>query len=205
MVRAAAALIVLGAFSLCHNSLAYADEPTSPDIVLQSTCHSGSQVAFANHPPKIPVLNDKSAAKELAYWNEIKNSEDASLFLVYITNFQNGMFLETAIEKYKHNCGDLTALPGDTLVCKATSAPAVKAPPKKIVFIPPPPPPKKVIHKIHIKIVKLHKPIKIKIKPMPIAPTDPPLPDNFGNSTHGNTSFGGSGQTKGGGCTGRKC
>ena len=140
---------------------ACAAEPTTPAISLQGICSNGSATMMLNHPPKVPVVEDQSPKKEMAYWNSIKDSTDASLFLVYISNFQNGMFIEPAVEKYKRNCGDLTALPVGVLSCLPDGSSAAKPPLKKVVFIPPPP--KKLAIKIHIPIVKLYPHIKIKL------------------------------------------
>lgn len=159
-MRASVPLVLFSSLVVLVPMWAFAAEPSAPAISLQGICSNGSATMMLNHPPKVPVVEDRSPKKELAYWNQIKDSNDASLFLVYISNFQNGMFMEAAVEKYKRNCGDLTALPVGVLSCQPDVAPPAKPPLKKVAFIPPPP--KKPIIKIHIPIVKLHPHIKIR-------------------------------------------
>lgn len=118
-------------------------ETGTPEIALSGACPGGGTIVLANHPPKVPVLLDKSAEREMAYWKEIRESKDPSLFLVYISNFRNGMFLSAAVEGYKSNCGDLSALPVEALSCSTEASPKPPPPIKKIrvKFLPPPPPP----------------------------------------------------------------
>jgi len=136
---------------------------TAPEIAVASqACPAGHAMMFSNQAQKVPSLADKTAKKELAYWNEIKQTGDTSQLLVYITNFPSGMFVEAAVALYKKRCGDLTVLPVKVLSCMALPPPAPVAspPPKKTIFIPPPvkisgnPPPVLKIKKIPVHIVK---------------------------------------------------
>jgi hypothetical protein len=131
-------VFISGAILLGMPVCAKAIELTAPEIALHSVCLNGAAAVMKNHPPKVPAVLDRSPTKELAYWNEIKGSNDASLFLVYISNFKQGMFVEAAVEKYKKNCGDLTALPVEALTCSADMVPDVKAPSRTVSFLPPP-------------------------------------------------------------------
>ena len=149
-MRSSVPLALLGVLVVHMRICAFAAEPTAPAISLQGICSNGLAVMMVNHPPKVPVVEDRSPMKEMAYWNEIKDSNDASLFLVYISNFQNGMFIEAAVEKYRRNCGDLTALPVGVLTCLPNLSPTAKLPPKKLAFIPLPPKHRHIIKKVQV-------------------------------------------------------
>ena len=206
-MRASVPLALLGSLVVHVPMGAFAAEPTAPAISLQGICSNGLAATMLNHPPKVPVVEDRSPKKEMAYWNQIKDSNDASLFLVYISNFQNGMFIEVAVEQYKRNCGDLTALPVKVLTCLPDVSPVAKLPPKKLAFIPPPP--KKLAIKIHIPIFKSHPHIKIKhhpiIKKVPVTYPDPISNGGLGQKSNDNGSgpFGGQGNGNTGGTTGK--
>ena len=180
-MRTSVSLALLGILVIHVPMSAFAAEPTAPAISLQGICSNGLAVMMVNHPPKVPVVEDRSPMKEMAYWNEIKDSNDASLFLVYISNFQNGMFIEAAVEKYKRNCGDLTALPVGILSCLPGLTPTAKLPPKKLAFIPLPP---------------KHRPI---IKKVPVIYPDPfaPFPNSGGGHNSSNTGSQGDGNAGG--------
>ena len=107
--------------------------------VVSQACPAGHAMMFSNQAQKVPLLVDRTPKRELAYWNEVKQTGDASQLLVYISNFPDGMFVEAAVALYKLKCGDLTELPVKVLSCAALPPP----PPKKVVFIPPP---KRIIH-----------------------------------------------------------
>ena len=143
---------------------AQATGTSTPEITLPGSCPGGAIVTLANHPPKVPVLLDRSAEREMAYWNEIKASGDPSLFLVYISNFRGGMFLSAAVEKYKSTCGDLSALPVEVLSCSSKVSPKPLLPLKRIrVRFLPPPPPKEPVIEIDPPVINLPPPPKPKI------------------------------------------
>ena len=72
-------------------------------------------VAFAPSPAGAqqatgPTVTDKSPTGELAYWNSIKDSTDASNFKAYLENFPNGMFYDLALAKFTSLGGNATDL-----------------------------------------------------------------------------------------------
>lgn len=75
-----------------------------------------------------PVIADKSAAGELAFWNSIKNSSNAADFKTYMDNFPNGMFFDQAMERFKKAGGN----PAGMMVHAPASAAVTKAPPTTI-------------------------------------------------------------------------
>lgn len=66
------------------------------------------------------AITDKSAAGELAYWNQIKDSNNAADFKSYLENFPDGMFAEPALRRFEQAGGNRADLSAPVL--KATTA-----------------------------------------------------------------------------------
>lgn len=64
----------------------------------------------AQSAAETPVLADKSVAAELAFWNSIKDSNNASDFKTYLENFPNGMFFDPAMQKFEQAGGNKSEL-----------------------------------------------------------------------------------------------
>ena len=103
---------------------------------LSSACHPAPRFSLLKSSPPVSVPDKPTAQNELIYWNAIKQSDDPSEFLVYINKFPNGTYFDLAVENYKRNCGDLSALPLGALACQVDLPPA-----RKLLQITPVPPP----------------------------------------------------------------
>ena len=71
-------------------------------------------IARADDSATTPVLADKSAVAELAFWNSIKNSSNAADYQTYLENFPNGMFYDQALAGFQQAGGkpsELSVLP----------------------------------------------------------------------------------------------
>ncbi len=59
----------------------------------------------------VPAVADKSAAGELAFWNQIKDSQNPADFKSYLLNFPDGMFVDPALRKFEQAGGQKSDLP----------------------------------------------------------------------------------------------
>lgn len=145
---------------------------------LADTCHRGPRLSLLKRGLPVSVPDTPSAQNELSYWNAIKQSDDPSVFLVYINKFPKGTYYDLAVDGYKRNCGDLGALPLDALAC-VVEPPLPPAPPpvKKVLLITPPPaPPPPAL-----------RPPPIKVSLPPVKPPRPKPPVTTGGC--GGTTF----------------
>ena len=105
----AAALSLSALFALTVNALAEEPKTVQPSV----SCPPGG---VGDKQPAALIL-DKSPKGEMDYWNTIKDKGDAHSILAYIINFPAGMFIDPAIQKFRANCGDISALPTPILSC----------------------------------------------------------------------------------------
>ena len=68
------------------------------------------------------AITDKSAAGELAYWNQIKDSANASDFRTYLEAFPDGMFAEPALRRFEQAGGNKADLSADVHEIDSRSA-----------------------------------------------------------------------------------
>lgn len=115
---------------------------------LSSACHPTPRISLLKNSPPVSVPDKPTAQNELNYWNAIKQSDDPSVYLVYINKFPNGTYFDLAVENYKRNCGDLGALPLGALTCQADLPPASKL--LQITPVPPPTTVKPPIIKVNV-------------------------------------------------------
>ena len=114
-------------------------------VLMLVLCGSPAIVA-AQTNAATPVMADKSAAGELAYWNSIKNSTNEADFKTYLANFPNGMFYDQAIAKFEQAGGkasELSVSPPakgavtqqSTMAVVSKTKPVVKPAPQHAVII----------------------------------------------------------------------
>jgi len=122
-------------------------------------CRAVKRLNLLGSAQKFVVPGNIGQKSDLTYWNAIKDSADADAYLIYVTHFPNALFTDTAVEKYRRSCGDMSKLPAVSLMCQV-SLPPPPPPPPPVVKRPPP---------IH------HPPIKL-----PPVKRPPPPPPNTG-------------------------
>jgi hypothetical protein len=99
------------------------------------------QSASAQDSGATPVLADKSPVAELAFWNTIKESQNAFDYKTYLENFPDGMFYDQALERFENAGGKKSQLsvlpavqtPPDASTPGGVIAPETPAPPPKAV------------------------------------------------------------------------
>ena len=141
---------------------------------------AGAQQAAA------PTITDKSPTGELAYWNSVKDTTDASNFKAYLENFPNGMFYDVALAKFTSLGGNAADLKP---VAKGNSSKANAAMVKqKTVVLP------KVLKKprIHVAKRRVHKHV-IHHKRLKLRKFAAPSSDQFGSGRSGGSGGGGGG------------
>jgi hypothetical protein len=73
--------------------------------VLLATTLALSFATLGRAETPIPVVTDRSALGELAFWNAIKEAKEPEAFKAYLDNFPNGMFADPAIARYAQLSG----------------------------------------------------------------------------------------------------
>lgn len=104
----------------------------------------GHELAMAQDAG-VSAVADKSAAGELAFWNQIKDSQNPADFKTYLQNFPDGMFVDPALRKFEQAGGQKSELPPlvtakdavEDMTAKPAQAevPAVKAKAKKVAKV----------------------------------------------------------------------
>jgi hypothetical protein len=73
------------------------------------------------------ILSDKSAIGELTFWNSIKESKNPEDLKVYIDEFPNGMFVDTAVTRFEELTGQRLAIVPQANEVDSAPADTVKA------------------------------------------------------------------------------
>jgi hypothetical protein len=77
------------------------------------------------------TVTDRSAVGELAFWNSVKDTGNASDIKIYIDEFPNGMFIDPAVQRYGELTGQkLASLPEENEVQAVEPAKPVMSKPK---------------------------------------------------------------------------